>query len=93
MLPALCVNSFDDVSPDVCSYDFSSVWVDEWPPLGKEQLTIDYMLSLNFVCCDLSYFLGLTLKSITSFILLKAMAVGIRLGGFNGYLQYILEKK
>ena len=56
MLPALCVNSFDDVSPDVCSYDFSSVWVDEWPPLGKEQLTIDYMLSLNFVCCDLSYF-------------------------------------
>ena len=27
--------SFGDVSPYVCSYNFSSVSVAEWPPLGK----------------------------------------------------------
>ena len=27
--------SFGDVSPYVCSYYFSSVWVGKWPPFGK----------------------------------------------------------
>ena len=31
--------SFGDVSPYVCFYLFSSVWVAEWPAFGKELLT------------------------------------------------------
>ena len=62
--------------------NFSSVWVAEWSPLGKELLTVDYVFSVYFECCDLSYFLflclGLTLKILTFFILLQAKAVGIR---------------
>ena len=30
---------FGNVSPYVCHIIFSSVWVDEWPPFGKELLT------------------------------------------------------
>ena len=31
--------SFGDVSPYTCSYHYSSVYVAEWPPFGKELLT------------------------------------------------------
>ena len=35
-----CCQSFDDVSPYVCTYSFfSSVWIAEWPSFGKELLT------------------------------------------------------
>ena len=29
-------HSFGDVSPYVCTYHLSSVWIAEWPPFGKE---------------------------------------------------------
>ena len=35
LLPVFLCQMFCDVSPYVCSYYFSSVSVDEWPPLGK----------------------------------------------------------
>ena len=56
--------SFGDVSPYVCLYYFSSVWVAEWPPFGKElipRLTICSLCILticNF-CYFLFWFLGL----------------------------------
>ena len=37
--------SFCDVSPNVCSYTFSSVRVAEWPPFGKE-------LSIRLAVCS-----------------------------------------
>ena len=40
--------SFGDVSHNICSYYFfSSVWVAEWPPFGKQLLT---RLTICFHC-------------------------------------------
>ena len=45
---ALCC-LFCDVSPYVCSFHFSSVWVAESPPFGKELLTrLTIYISLYF---------------------------------------------
>ena len=40
------MSEFRDVSPNVCSYQFSSVSVAEWPPFGKE-------LFIRFTICPL----------------------------------------
>ena len=49
--------SFGDVSPYVCSYYFSSVWVAEWPPFWKLLLTRLTICSLcNMTICNISYF-------------------------------------
>ena len=48
---------FGDVSPYVCSYHFSSVWVAEWSPLGKELPTRLMICSLYILnICNFSYF-------------------------------------
>ena len=47
--------SFGDVSPYVCSYYFSSVWVAECPPFGKKLLTIIFVFRL-FVILVISRF-------------------------------------
>ena len=44
--------SFGDVSPYICSYYFSSVWVAEWPPFEKElptQLTISSLAYFDYL--------------------------------------------
>ena len=38
VLCCLFLVGFGNVSPNVCSYYFSSVWVAVWPPFGKELL-------------------------------------------------------
>ena len=56
--------SFGDVSPYVCSYHFSPVWVTEWPTFGKKlhtQLTICSLCILTV--CNLSYFPFLVLRA------------------------------
>ena len=44
--------SFGDVSPYVCSYHFSSVWIAEWPPFDPifeiAAHSVDSMFSLYF---------------------------------------------
>ena len=41
----------------MCSYYFSSVWVAEWPPFGKELLTRLTIYSLcSLTICNFSYF-------------------------------------
>ena len=50
--------SFVDVSPYVCLYHFSSVWVTEWPPFGKKLLTRLAMCTLCILTiCNFSYLL------------------------------------
>ena len=50
--------NFDDISPYVGSYYFSSIWVAEWPSLRKEPLTRLTMYSLCILTvCGFSYFL------------------------------------
>ena len=45
--------SCSDVSPNVCSYYFSSVWVAEWPTFGKELLTrLTLCLCFDYLCFD-----------------------------------------
>ena len=44
-----------DVSPYICSYYFSSVWIAEWPPFRKELLTRLTICSLCILTiCDYS---------------------------------------
>ena len=44
------VQSFGDVSPYVCSYNFCSVSVAEWPPFGKyiAAHSVGHMFSLYY---------------------------------------------
>ena len=49
--------SFGGVSPYVCSYYFSKVWVAEWPPFGKNLLTRLTTCSLCIpTICNFNYF-------------------------------------
>ena len=48
---------FGDISPYVCSYYFSSVWVAEWPSFRKELLTRLTICSFcTLTICNLGYF-------------------------------------
>ena len=41
----------------MCLYYFSSVWVAEWPPFGKQLLTLLTICSLCILTiCNISYF-------------------------------------
>ena len=59
----------------MCSYYFSLVMVAEWPPFGKELLTL---LTISFLCiftiCNVSYFPFLVLRAGFGVSLLQFLA-------------------